>query len=97
MPYDIVAVPGGYHVVGPSGPKSKKPLSMAMAKKQEIALNIAKAREHGHRIPKPKITMSVPEFKAEHRRLIKTLKEGSRIKQMAEAARQAAELRGRLG
>lgn len=90
MPYDIVAVPGGYHVVGPSGPKSKKPLSMAMAKKQEIALNIAKARE-------PKIMMSVPEFKAEHRRLIKTLKEGSRIKQMAEAARQAAELRGRLG
>lgn len=92
MPYDIVSVPGGYHVVGPSGAKSKKPLSMAMAKKQRTALNIAKARG-----PKPKIMMSVPEFKAEHRRLIKTLKEGSRIKQMAEAARQAAELRGRLG
>lgn len=97
MPYDIVSVPGGYHVVGPSGPKSKKPLSMAMAKKQMAALNIAKAREHGHRIPKPKITMTPMEFKAEHRRLVKTLMEGNRAKQMAEAARQAAELRERIG
>lgn len=92
MPYDIVSVPGGYHVVGPSGAKSKKPLSMAMAKKQMAALNIAKARG-----PKPKIMMSPMEFRSEHRRLVKTLMEGNRAKQMAEAARQAAELRERIG
>jgi hypothetical protein len=96
MPYDIVSVPNGYYVVGPSGRKSKKPLSMAMAKKQRTALNISKARSHGHHIPPPKITMSGPEFVSEHRRLVKTLKEGSRAKQVAEAARQAAELRDRM-
>lgn len=90
MPYDIVSVPGGYHVVGPSGPKSKKPLSRAMANKQLIALNIAKTRE-------PMIVMKPSEFKSEHRRLVKTLKEGNRAKLMAEAGRQLAELRERLG
>lgn len=93
MPYDIVSTPGGYYVVGPSGRKSNAPLALAVAKKQRTAINISKARHS----PPPKITMSAPEFISEHRRLIKTLKEGSRAGQAMEAARQAAELRERIG
>lgn len=44
MPYDIVSTPGGFFVVGPSGRKSKMPLTRTTAKKQKIALDIAKAR-----------------------------------------------------
>jgi hypothetical protein len=97
MPYHIEAADHGYFVVGPSGRKSKKPLSATMAKKQKVALDIAKARSHGHDIPQPMISMPASEFKAEHKRLVKTLEEGSRVKQMAEARRQAAELRERMG
>jgi hypothetical protein len=92
MPYHIEPADHGYFVTGPSGRKSKKPLSMEMAKKQRTALNIAKARSHGHIIPMP-----AGEFRAEHKRLVKTLEEGSRAKRMAEAARQRAEMRERLG
>ncbi len=83
MPYDIVSVPNGYYVVGPSGRKSKKPLSMAMAKKQRTALNISKARP-----PTPLMSGSGS--------AVKTLNEGMRVRQVAEAARQAAELRDRM-
>jgi hypothetical protein len=41
--------------------------------------------------------MVASEFKSEHKRLVKTLKQGSKAKRMAEAARQEAELRERLG
>lgn len=92
MPYHIEEVKGGAFVVGPSGRKSKEPLSMETAKKQRTALNIAKARSHGHVIPMP-----VKEFKAEHKRLVRTLEHGSKAKLMAEAARQRAELKERLG
>lgn len=97
MPYHIASADHGYFVVGPSGPKSKKPLSLEMAKKQRTALNIAKARSHGHSIPPAKICMPTAEFRREHKRLVKTLEEGSRAKRMAEAARQKAEMRERLG
>lgn len=97
MPYHIESADHGYYVVGPSGRKSKKPLSAVMAKKQKVALDIAKAREAGHRIPPPMISMPVSEFRKEHKRLVKTLEEGSAAKRRAEAHRQAMELRERLG
>lgn len=89
MPYHIEPADHGYFVVGPSGPKSKRPLSMEMAKKQRTALNIAKARSM--------ISMPVKEYRAEHKRLVRTLEEGSKAKLKAEAARQRAEVRERLG
>lgn len=82
MPYHIEEVKGGAYVVGPSGRKSKKPLSHEMAKKQMAALYVR---------------MPVGEYKMEHKRLIKTLEEGSKAKLMAEAARQRAEMMSRLG
>lgn len=88
MPYHIESADHGYYVVGPSGRKSKTPLSMTMAKKQKVALDIAKARE---------ISMPVGEFRKEHKRLVKTLEEGSAAKRRAEAHRQRMELRERLG
>ena len=97
MPYHIESADHGYFVVGPSGRKSKKPLSMTMAKKQKVALDIAKARSHGHDIPPPMVSMPRSEFVREHKRLVKTLEDGSRIKQMAEARRQARELKERMG
>ena len=48
-----------------------------------------------HHMP-PKISMTPAEFVSEHRRLIRTLKSGSRARQDAEAARQAAELRDKV-
>ena len=95
MPYAIEPADHGFFVVGTSGRKSKKPLSLTMAKKQRTALNIAKARSHGHDIPKPTVSMPRSEFVREHKRLVKTLEEGSHIKRMAEAHRQAEELRMR--
>lgn len=38
MPYDIRKTGSGYKVVGPSGPKSKKPLTLRKAKAQMRAL-----------------------------------------------------------
>ena len=90
MPYEFEKVKGGVFVVGPSGRKSKKPLTMEKAKKQRIALNIAKAQ--GHVMPMP-----VSEFRAEHKRLVRTLEEGTKAKRMAEAARQRAEVMERIG
>ena len=40
MPYKQKKVKGGYKNYGPSGAKSKKPLSKEMANKQMAALNI---------------------------------------------------------
>lgn len=97
MPYAIEPADHGFFVVGPSGRKSKKPLTMTMAKKQRTALNIAKARSHGHDIPPPTVSMPRAEFIREHKRLVKTLEEGSRAKMMAEAARQKRELKERMG
>lgn len=97
MPYNIEPADGGFFVMGPSGPKSKRPLTKMMAKKQKTALDIAMAREAGHRIPPPTISMPVGEFRKEHKRLVKTLEEGSKAKLRAEAHRQAMELRERLG
>jgi hypothetical protein len=82
MPYHIEDVKGGAFVVGPSGRKSKKPLTHEMAKKQMKALYVH---------------MPVGEYKAEHKRLVKTLESGSKAKRMGEAARQRAEMLERLG
>jgi hypothetical protein len=92
MPYHIESADHGFYVVGPSGRKSKKPLSMTMAKKQKVALDIAKARSYS-----PMVSMPVAEFRKEHKRLVKTLEEGNKAKLKAEAHRQAMELRERLG
>jgi hypothetical protein len=43
------------------------------------------------------VHMPVAEYKAEHKRLVRTLEEGSKAKRMAEAARQRAEVMARLG
>jgi hypothetical protein len=40
MPYTIKKVKGGYKVRGPSGYKSKKPLSKARARAQQKALYV---------------------------------------------------------
>lgn len=97
MPYRISAADGGFYVLGEDGTRhSKKPLSQAMAKKQLTALNIAHARKEG-RIPPRTVSMPRSEFVREHKRLVKTLEDGSRIKQMAEARRQARELKERMG
>lgn len=90
MPYHIEPADHGYYVVGPSGRKSKKPLSMTMAKKQRTAINISQAHS-------PMISMPIGEFKKEHKRLVKTLEEGSKAKRMGEAHRQMMEMRERLG
>ncbi len=97
MPYDIVSAPGGFYVVGPSGRKSKMPLSRTTAKKQRAALYAAEGRRTGRSVSPSIIPMAVSEFKSEHKRLVKTLKQGSKAKRIAEAARQEAELRERLG
>jgi len=82
MPYSIEAADGGYYVVGPGGRKLKKPMSLKMANRQMSALYIH---------------MPVEEYKSEHKRLVRTLEEGSKAKRMAEAARQRAEVMARLG
>jgi hypothetical protein len=56
---------------------------MAMAKKQRTAINISKTRP-----PTPLMSGSGS--------AVKTLNEGMRVRQVAEAARQAAELRDRM-
>jgi hypothetical protein len=98
MPYHLHPADGGFYVLGEDGTRhSKKPLTQEMAKRQLTALNIAHARKADHRIPPPMIRMPVGEFRREHKRLVKTLKEGDRVKRMAEANRQMAELKERLG
>lgn len=98
MPYHLQPADGGFYVLGEDGTRhSKKPLTQEMAKRQLTALNIAHARKAGHKIPPPMIRMPVGEFRREHKRLVKTLEEGSRAKRMAEANRQMAELKERLG
>lgn len=82
MPYEFEKVKEGVFVVGPSGRKSKKPLTMEKAKKQMSALYVH---------------MPVGEYKAEHKRLVRTLEEGTKAKRMAEAARQRAEMMERIG
>lgn len=47
MPYTIKKEGSGYRVHGPSGPKSKKPLTMRKAKAQ-IAILESKMKEEGH-------------------------------------------------
>lgn len=55
MPYAIVKVKGGYKVKGPSGFKSKRPLSKARARAQQRALYVhapdrrRKTRKRGRR------------------------------------------------
>ena len=82
MPYGLEQADGGYYVVGPGGRKSKKPLPLERAKRQMSALYVH---------------MPVAEYKAEHKRLVRTLEEGSKAKLMGEAARQRAEMMARLG
>ena len=82
MPYSLESADGGYYVVGPGGRKSKKPMSLGAANRQMSALYVH---------------MPVAEYKAEHKRLVRTLEEGSKAKRMAEAARQRAEVMARLG
>jgi hypothetical protein len=62
----------GYYVYGPEGKHSKEPLSLAMAKKQMVALNIAHARKEGADIPKvhhseKKVITDFPGAKTEHK------------------------------
>ena len=98
MPYHLHPADGGFYVLGEDGTRhSKKPLTQEMAKRQLTALNIAHARKAGQKIPPPMIRMPVGEFRREHKRLVKTLTEGSRVKRMAEANRQMAELKERMG
>lgn len=98
MPYHLHPADGGFYVLGEDGTRhSKKPLTQEMAKRQLTALNIAHARKAGQKIPPPMIRMPVGEFRKEHKRLVKTLKEGDRVKRMAEANRQMAELKERMG
>ena len=104
MPYTISPADGGFYVLGEDGTrKSKKPLTRTMAEKQKIALDIAHARAAGHQIPLPAkrtprvVSMPLTTYKAEHKRLIKTLESGSPKARRAEAAAQKAEVRERLG
>jgi hypothetical protein len=102
MPYAIEPKDGGYVVMGPSGAKSKKPLTKTMAERQLTALNIAHARAAGHHIPLPTriprvVSMPIKTYKAEHKRLIKTLESGSPKARKAEAAAQKAEVKRVMG
>jgi hypothetical protein len=101
MPYSIEPKDGGYVVMGPSGPKSAKPLTKIMAERQLTALNIAHARAPMPPMPTRKIppTMCMPmdEYHNEHVRLIKTLESGSPKAQKAEAAAQKAEMKRVMG
>lgn len=51
MPYDMKKEGGGYKVYGPSGPKSKKPLTLQKAKAQIRALyaNTQEERQDGRK------------------------------------------------
>ena len=82
MPYGLEQADGGYYVVGPGGRKSKKPMSLGAANRQMSALYVH---------------MPMGEYKMEHKRLVRTLEEGSKVKRMAEAARQRSEMMARLG
>ena len=92
MPYGLEQADGGYYVVGPGGRKSKKPMSLGAANRQMSALYVLAPPG-----PRRQVHMPMGEYKMEHKRLVRTLEEGSKVKRMAEAARQRSEMMARLG
>lgn len=93
MPYDIVEFPDGYRVRSKDGTfLSKRPLSLARAKKQMTAVNIAEHKGGA----KGDIVIPRKDFIAEHRKLLGILKKPTASKLRNEYADQSRELAEQL-
>lgn len=93
MPYDIVEFPDGYRVRSANGTfLSKRPLSLARAKKQMTAVNIAEHKGGA----KGDIVIPRKDFIAEHKKLLGILKKPTKSKLRSEYLDQSSELAKQL-